>query len=122
MPFYADHGIVLDVDPYLALEKIFVNALRNGLSDEAMVGPYLLFAQQLQSVIGRADGAVVMLLAGCRPNLAIDQWFEGQTADHAGAFLGRHGKRLFVRRVILHASDLLCVELPVRIPDLIGSL
>jgi hypothetical protein len=63
LPFYADHGIVLDIDPYLALEKIFVNALRNGLSDEAMVGHHLLFVQQVQSVIGRADSAWPMSYA-----------------------------------------------------------
>src|ERR1700745_3222469 len=69
MAINPDDRIIFRVNPYLAFEEILVSPFRNRLRDEAVVRSHQLLTEQVQSVVCRRDGAIVMLLTRRRFDL-----------------------------------------------------
>ena len=71
--FDSDNGIVLNVNPYLALEQILVSTFGNRFCDETAVRSDLLLTKQVEDVVCEGDRAIVVLLTGRCCDLASNQ-------------------------------------------------
>src|SRR6266436_5885680 len=81
MPFDPYYGVVVNINPQFALKQILILSVRNCLGYETTVWPHLLFAEQIQRIVFRRDGAIMMLLSGCGLDLAGDKLIQRHSTN-----------------------------------------
>ena len=111
MPFDTNYSVVVNIDPQFALKQILVLPVRNCLGYETTVRPDLLLAEQIQRIVFRRDGAIMMLLACCGFDLAGDKLIQRHSTNDSRSRFRCDDECFLVRCVELHPPDLLGVHL-----------